>query len=941
MQSDFSPSRRRLLKQTVVAGIGVCVSPLWMSVVKGAASGLTEQGWFEPSGQARFRIDGIAKVTGGKIYARDYRARDMEGWPDSQSYALLLTADRADRIFSGIDLSPLGDGLQPDRIVDAERLRDDGLTLPEFYGTEMLLQRGTVPHFLAHPVALLIYHDFERYRAAKRKLPSLSVVQYGDAHPYWTTDDYGDWRFVRVGGKTPTDADVYSPFSEGQFFPTFKLRKVQWPEGKRSGSLGERGIYYAEQMAKEITRNEADGDWLVVHNRYTTQSVDAMSMEPEVANAWFSESDGRIELVSSTQSPQEVAEHGAEMLAGSRFPIQHLTVHAGYIGGGFGCKDHSIVPFYGMIAGLYGDGRPVRLANNRFEQFKSGIKRHAFSMDSRLAVDKETGTFKVFTSNMRLNGGGRANFSASVAAAGASSAQSIYYFPNSDIAAAAFHSRAVVAGSMRGYGTLQTMAATEMMVDEAAVRLGIDPIVLRQRNVLRSGWKNTQGAVPAGAMRAHEILTRAAENPLWTQRERDKAAYEKRHPDQRYGVGFACVMKDFGTGGDGFFCAVSIEPDGAIRTRQMGIEMGTGSATSQALLTERWLGRAADHIEMGEVSAWDALQMKTSGDPYSMDQATQDRLAQDPRWTPALSGASSASNSAFFFGTMTEAASKVIFDHGIWPAAMAIWSEGIGGGEAAPLFVRKQDARWRSGALTATGMQPLPLERLVERMYAMGLVTGAMVHGFNRWEWAEADFSVGGESIRRPLDGLAVRYAPAAGAGAPAANVAPDYDVVDRSNLRYPDTRLNNAQVTYYTPVGVLAAIAIRGSGAVKVLKTHSYVECGRMIVPELVSGQAEGGIAMGIGHALHEWLPLYEDGPGNGQWNLNRYHVAKARDVPVWTQELEVLEPLSDTDPHKAVAEVVMIPIVAAVVNAVAHATGKHLRTLPLSPQALKEALL
>ena len=47
MQNDFSPSRRRLLKQTVVAGIGVCVSPLWLSVAKGAASDLAEQGWLQ------------------------------------------------------------------------------------------------------------------------------------------------------------------------------------------------------------------------------------------------------------------------------------------------------------------------------------------------------------------------------------------------------------------------------------------------------------------------------------------------------------------------------------------------------------------------------------------------------------------------------------------------------------------------------------------------------------------------------------------------------------------------------------------------------------------------------------------------------------------------------------------------------------------------------
>ncbi|MGV8208999.1 molybdopterin cofactor-binding domain-containing protein, partial [Pseudomonas aeruginosa] len=85
-------------------------------------------------------------------------------------------------------------------------------------------------------------------------------------------------------------------------------------------------------------------------------------------------------------------------------------------------------------------------------------------------------------------------------------AQSIYYMPQNDLAVTAYHSRGVEAGSMRGYGTLQTMAATEMMVDEIAGRLGVDAIDLRRRNALRSGMENTQGAVPAGALRLHEIL---------------------------------------------------------------------------------------------------------------------------------------------------------------------------------------------------------------------------------------------------------------------------------------------------------------------------------------------------------------------------------------------------------------------------------------------------
>ena len=73
-----------------------------------------------------------------------------------------------------------------------------------------------------------------------------------------------------------------------------------------------------------------------------------------------------------------------------------------------------------------------------------------------------------FKADFEANGGGRCNFSPSVAMVGATAAQSIYYLPKSDLSAVAIASRAVDAGSARGYGTLQSMAATEMMVDEIA-----------------------------------------------------------------------------------------------------------------------------------------------------------------------------------------------------------------------------------------------------------------------------------------------------------------------------------------------------------------------------------------------------------------------------------------------------------------------------------------
>jgi CO/xanthine dehydrogenase Mo-binding subunit len=167
------------------------------------------------------------------------------------------------------------------------------------------------------------------------------------------------------------------------------------------------------------------------------------------------------------------------------------------------------------------------------------------------------------------------------------------------------------------------------------------------------------------------------------------------------------------------------------------------------------------------------------------------------------------------------------------------------------------------------------------------------------------------------------------------------YKVLDRTSVAFPPTRLNNAMVGYNTSVGTLVEIAVDATnGKVAVLRHHTILECGNMLVPPLVSGQLQGGVATGIGLALHEEMPLYEDGPGNGTWNFNRYHLARGSDVAVWTQTADILPPLSPSEPPKGMAEVVCIPIMAGIVNAIAHAIGHRFRTLPVRPDQILKVM-
>lgn len=927
--SNFNPSRRRFIKSAVIAGVSVYLAPLYSR----AYAALFEQkilqspNWDPQTKRIRFRIDGRAKVMGQKVFARDIRAVDMPHWPQKQAQAFILRVTKADRLFEGVDLSLLGDDLQPDRLVTAEDLARDGLAFPAFYGDDMLLPSGKTPAYLGQAVAILIYHDFARFRFAKDKLKFREeTIKYGAVTGPLERDPWGSFRYVRVGGDQPFDDDRFSSLKDTPIFPvSMKKHLPVWPEGREGGKLDQEGMRYAGLIADEMANPPAD--WLVMSRRYTTQSIDTSALEPDNANGWFDAETQTLHLVVPTQSPQEVADEMPRMLAKRNPPVKQLILHPCYTVG-YGSKDHYNFPYYGAVAAMYGDGHPVRLANDRFEQFQTALKRHAFDMNYRIAVNRQTGVMQSFLGDMTADGGGRSNFTPSVVMVGATAAQSIYYFPKSDLSSVGLASRAIDAGSARGYGTLQSMAATEMMVDELAAELKIDPIEFRLRNVLKSGMKNTQGAIPAGAIRADEVLEKAAKHEMWLKRAERKAEFESRHPGKRYGVGFGCVQKDFGTGAETSFARVELSEDGRITLHHSGAEMGTGMSTSQSVLCAQWLGKPADEAHFS-VTDWSVLPMVTSGDPYLMSQAEQDKLQTNPNWTPSYCSPSSASNSAYYFSHSTREAARLIFDHGLWPAAMALWQAGIGGGQAAPLVVRREDARWVEGGLTAAGMSVLSLELLAKTAYQMGGVTGAAVHVFNRWQWAEADFTLNGKSERLPIDGMSLR------------NAGGEFKPLARGQVYYPPTQRNNAAVTYYSAVGTLAEVAVDiATGQVELLNHHSIMECGNLIVPELVSGQLQGGLAMGIGHALHEYLPLYEDGPGNGTWNFNRYHLPRASDVAVWKQSGDILPALSETDPPKGMAEVVMIPIVAALVNAIADATGHRFRDLPVRAENIREVL-
>lgn len=945
---SFDTTRRGFIKQCVIGGVAVYTAPmLWEMNPAYAASFAPDlaKEW-KGQGKPKYRNDGLEKVTGQKIYGRDYRAVDMPGWPDQQGYGFILRCNKADHKYQGFDLSILPASARPSTIITAKELKRDKIELPPFFGEQMLLEAGQTPHYLGHAVAILLFDDFASFRLAKNKLQfNASIIQYAEKTA-WVADSknpYASWRIVREEGPEGASAeDAYSPLQDGLFFPNFKAHRPAWPTSfKENGSVSERGMYYADKIKQDFEK-PPEG-WHVLDQEYRTQFVDPMMMEPEAFNGWFDVKSKTLHTVLTSQSPHDFQEQAVVMLNTGPFrgKIKHLVVHSPYVGGGFGAKDHSIFPYYGLVASLYAQ-KPMLIANDRFEQFQSGLKRHPFTMKNKLAVDKETLKIQAMSCDMTVDGGGRANFTSAITMVGASAIQGIYYIPRNDILATAYPSHNPDCGSMRGFGTLQTMSAMETMINEVAGDLKVDPIAIRKANVMESGQRNTQGAIPNGALRYREMLDMAEQHATWKNRANQKAAFEKANPGKKYGVGFGIASKDYGTGAASPSAAVRIQPDGQIELDICFMEMGTGTNTSQALVVSEWLGSMADTVTLGEVEAWEAMQLIQTDNPYITSQERQDKMSRNPRWTPVIAMASAASMSSYYQTHATAAAARIVFEHGLWPAAVSIWSERYFNGRLAePDFKDPSVAQWKDGQLSAYGYPPLSYQELARRAHDEGLVTGAMVHAFNRWAWTEAQFEIQGQSKNLPIDGLAIQYGKGASTRLKRVMNSKGYHLLDRKSVNYPKTALNNAMVTYYAPCATLAEIAVsEGSGEVEILSTHTWLEAGKVLVKELVEGQIEGGLVMGVGHALYEQLPPSDAGAGNGTWNLNRYQVPLAKHVGVWKQTHTLLPPLSPSDPSKGIGEVVMIPIVPALVEAVYQATGKRFRSLPMSAERIKEAI-
>jgi CO/xanthine dehydrogenase Mo-binding subunit len=128
-------------------------------------------------------------------------------------------------------------------------------------------------------------------------------------------------------------------------------------------------------------------------------------------------------------------------------------------------------------------------------------------------------------------------------------------------------------------------------------------------------------------------------------------------------------------------------------------------------------------------------------------------------------------------------------------------------------------------------------------------------------------------------------------------------------------------------------------TGEVRILQAAHCCDAGRVINPEQLRGQVEGGVAQGIGSALYE--EMISDGQGTITSNtLRNYHIPQIADIPA----LEVY--FADTEDSlgplgaKSMSEAPYNPVAPALANAIARATGARIYEMPMNKVRVWRAL-
>ena len=361
----------------------------------------------------------------------------------------------------------------------------------------------------------------------------------------------------------------------------------------------------------KIRKGDMDTGWeaadIVVEGTYLLPHQEHAYLQPEAAISYIDD-EGRVTVEIGGQWTHEDQEQIAHAL---EIPAEKVRVIYPPIGGAFGGREDMTLQIVMAAASLKlrarGIDRPLRCVWNREESIVGHHKRHRAEITTRWGATND-GTIVAVEADAIVDAGAYNYTTNKVMANLHMTLTGPYNVANVHVDSRAVYTTSVPGGAFRGFGSPQAAFAAESQMNKIALELGIDPIEIRLKNVLRDGDDSvTQRPMPAGVSIAQVVqeLARASSwddpSPIST----TVAGIRTLGADTssiRTGRGVACALKNVGFS-MGFpercEATVTLYGEDEIDTAHIahaGADVGQGAHTAFLQMTAEAVGIAYDKV---------------------------------------------------------------------------------------------------------------------------------------------------------------------------------------------------------------------------------------------------------------------------------------------------------------------------------------------------------
>ena len=343
-----------------------------------------------------------------------------------------------------------------------------------------------------------------------------------------------------------------------------------------------------ESGAGDIEAVLAGCDVVIDHTYHTRACQQAMM---ETFRTYCSiDAYGRLNVLSSTQ----IVFHCRRILANAlHIPKSMIRVAKPRIGGGFGAKQTSVCEVYPAFV-TWKTKKPSKIIFSRYESQIASTPRHEMELHVRLGATKD-GIVRGIDLYTLSNTGAYGEHGPTTV--GLSGHKSIPLYGKAEafrFVSDVVYTNHMSAGAYRGYGATQGLFAVESAVNELADKLGIDPFVIRQRNIVHEG-----DVMPAyyGQVNTSCALDRCL------QAVHDNIGWDEKYPVRDMGngkvraVGMGMAMQGSGiTSVDVGSASLKINDDGFYTLSIGAADMGTGCDTILAQIAAEVLECPLDNV---------------------------------------------------------------------------------------------------------------------------------------------------------------------------------------------------------------------------------------------------------------------------------------------------------------------------------------------------------